>query len=507
MCMHQTWSNQHLNDGPFTTRRRTWTHTPTSGSVLTQGTMPLVCNSHAPRGDIEDDAAAATATATATSPIATTTATTTSIVMELLSQQLHPGMSIHNALRTSLQILESANVPEPNESVNHLLAHALNLNWREGHRQLREVLSLTSLSLPPLPPSSSSSSCSTNNNGGGGLGVGHPSSRILDLATHPLSLEQCHVYLSLLQRRVQYEPLQYIIGQWDFHELMGLKIIKPILCPRPETEELVELVLADIDHLIHELKLDDTAGKGEGGETCPKRRIRVLDVGCGTGAIGIAIAHRYPRHVDVVAIDVLPEAVELSNENAVHLLCSGGATGCASSYYQAMVCSANDFTNNKIQFDRANYNLFTIDGNEHCGKVWEMDFDIVVSNPPYIPTTDMQGLTLDVRGYESQDALCGGDDGLDVIRDIVLRLPEWLSYPTTTDAGANNDRGEGGGCGGSRRIRHCWMEVDTTHPTTLEEWLAPGSVDSIQLGVEYCNGYKDLYGRDRFVKLTVCPSL
>ena len=210
--------------------------------------------------------------------------------------------------------------------------------------------------------------------------------------------------------------------------------------------------------------------------------MRVLDVGCGTGAIGIAIARMYPGRVRVVALDVSPEAVELSNENAALFLPGGTRTGGddLGSSYQAILCSARDFTNGGTRSDSK-----SIVGERR----WEMDFDIVVSNPPYIPTGDMPGLSRDVSGFESHGALCGGDDGLDVIRDIVLRLPEWLS-PTAVAA---DDR--------TRMRRHCWMEVDDSHPAKLGRWLAPGSEESILRGVEYSDGRKDFCGRDRFVKL------
>ena len=286
---------------------------------------------------------------------------------------------------------------------------------------------------------------------------------ILSLAQQALTSDQCTRYKSLLERRLQFEPLQYIVGQWDFHHLIGLKIRKPILCPRPETEELVELVLEDIGKLI---EMSDPVEK--------RGKIRILDVGCGTGAIGIAIAHKYPMHVQVFALDVLPEAVKLSNENAQTLLSDCIRDGNESNdgvdkLYKAVLCSARDFTNS---------------GN----RTYEMNFDVVVSNPPYIPTKDMHDLTTDVVGFESPYALCGGYDGLDVIRDIIHRLPEWLSSPSILDPMRE-------------KLRYCWMEVDDSHPAVLAQQLAPGSEESTVRGVEHCETCKDFCGRDRFVKL------
>ena len=76
-----------------------------------------------------------------------------------------------------------------------------------------------------------------------------------------------------------------------------------------------------------------------------------------------------------------------------------------------------------------------MDGN----KKYNFDFDLVVSNPPYIPKDDMSTLSDDVVNYEDDGALCGGDDGMDVIQDIVKRLPEWCRTTMTTTATSNID--------------------------------------------------------------------
>ncbi|KAL7500004.1 hypothetical protein ACHAWT_010945 [Skeletonema menzelii] len=302
--------------------------------------------------------------------------------------KLTPGITIQTALNYAIQALERKSVPEPEESALNLLSHSLGLCWELGHQSV--------------------------------------------LANQPMSEEQCNAFQSLIERRIHLEPLQYIIGQWDFHDLIGLKIKEPMLCPRPETEELVEFVLKDVSELIRNR-----------GST--KERIRILDVGSGTGAIGLAIANRYCDEVQVLALDVLPEAVELSNDNAKRFLANH---------------IDDDFTNTQ------------------AGETYKMDFDIVVSNPPYIPSRDMATLSEDVSRYESDKALCGGDDGLDIVRHIVKRLPEWTTG-------------------------NCWMEVDDSHPSLIADWLSPGSLESSRLGVECVSTHKDFCGRDRFVKLRV----
>ena len=384
----------------------------------------------------------------------------------MITQQIPTDTTVYDILHSSIQLLDEQSIPEPDESVLHLVSHVLNLDWENGYRQLREVLKLSL----PFPKDCDSK-------------VLHNES-ILTLARQTLTYKQRATYISLLERRLQFEPLQYIIGQWDFHYLTGLIIRKPMLCPRPETEELVELVLADIDQLIKKRQLD--AKKED-------NKIRILDVGCGTGAIGISIAHRYPKQAQVVALDLLQEAVELSNENADKFLSSlvgrdTSNTKDVGGLYQAITCSAKDFTNNAAEATDAT----TVTNN--LQSKYEMNFDIVVSNPPYIPKKDMQDLSTDVVEYESHDALCGGDDGLNVVRDIINRLLEWTSSPST---GTNQQQKE------EKDTRYCWMEVDDSHPCIMEHWLAPGSKESIRLGVEYCSGYKDFCGRDRFVKLNV----
>ena len=290
--------------------------------------------------------------------------------------------SVSEALEEGLGHLAAVD-DEAESSVVHLMAHVLDLDWNTGYRDLQQVLRSNS-----------------------------------SLGQRRLTDPELVQWNELIQRRQQHEPLQYLVGQWDFFQHV-FTIRPPLLCPRPETEELVELVMRE------EL-------------SCR----RVLDVGCGTGCIGISLAAA--KGCSVVALDVDPVAVQVSRENADRILEDP-------SLYEVLLMSAADYATSE-------------------------PFDVVVSNPPYIPEADMASLDETVAGYESEGALCGGVDGLDVVRTIVAQLPAW------TKSGAV-----------------CWMEVDPTHPAMIRDWL--GAAPDPE--VEFVESRKDMFGRDRFVKLRV----
>ena len=327
--------------------------------------------------------------------------------------------SVAFALSHSTQLFRNHNVPEPEWSAVHLLSVALDMDWTTGYRQLLAVMD---------------SPASEGN-----------------LSERQLTSEEASTFAAMVERRLRCEPLQYIVGRWDFCDLT-LKVRAPCLCPRPETEELVDYAALEVERLLAIRKDSNTA-------------VRILDVGAGTGAIGLALAKRFGPSVDVTAIDIDETAVALSNENAQDILAPLGIAG----KYRALLCGASDFTRGSVEHD--------------------FNFDVVVSNPPYIPRADMATLSSDVLEYESDHALCGGEDGLDVVRDIVERLGEWSSDD---------------GC-------VCWMEVDTSHPIMVGEWLgkedrSSESEPSIPFSggtkkVQFVQGAKDLCGRDRFVKL------
>lgn len=183
--------------------------------------------------------------------------------------------------------------------------------------------------------------------------------------------EQVAAFNALVDRRAAREPVQRILGDWEFWGLT-LALGPETLIPRPDTETLVEGVL----------------------KACPDRARpwRILDLGTGTGAILLALLSEYPAAFGV-GVDLSPDAAAVAQANAVSLGLSARAAFVAGSWVEAL-----------------------------GGR-----FDIIVSNPPYIPDGDIAGLAPEVARFEPWRALAGGADGLDPYRHLVRVLPPLLS--------------------------------------------------------------------------------
>jgi release factor glutamine methyltransferase len=165
----------------------------------------------------------------------------------------------------------------------------------------------------------------------------------------------------LVERRCTREPLQYVLGEWAFRRLT-LKVDSRALIPRPETEIVVERVLALL------------TGRAEPA---------VLDVGTGSGAIALAVADEHPG-ATVVGIDSSPAAVALARENAER-------------------CN--------LDVDFAEHDLFA--------GLPEGPWDLIVSNPPYVPLDDRAGLAPEVRDWEPVNALHGPGATQEIVRGAV----------------------------------------------------------------------------------------
>ena len=184
-------------------------------------------------------------------------------------------------------------------------------------------------------------------------------------------------YDSLIKRRANNEPLQYIIGSTEFMSL-PLRVNPTVFIPRPETELLAEKVIEKAKE-----KWKD------------EEKITILDIGTGSGNIAVSLAY-YIKNAEITAIDISDDALKTAGENAVL---------------------------NKV-LDKIKFrNLSIFDAGENEFK----DISIIVSNPPYIPLKDYADLPAEVKDYEPEKSLHDNADGLAFFRIIIEKSINFLA--------------------------------------------------------------------------------
>ena len=193
----------------------------------------------------------------------------------------------------------------------------------------------------------------------------------------PLTENELTGYRTLIKRRLQREPLQYIVGIQEFWSL-EFAVTPQALIPRPETELLVEQAIERLKAVISE------------GNKTPS----ILDLGTGCGAIAISLA-KAVQQVRLWATDISADALKLARLNA-----------------------EKHGVSDKIKFLQ--------------GNLWEplldegVTFDIILSNPPYIGAEEFENLSPEVRDYEPRLALNGHKDGMTYIQTIILEAPVFM---------------------------------------------------------------------------------
>lgn len=231
----------------------------------------------------------------------------------------------------------------------------------------------------------------------------------------PLSMQERDVLRDYTRRRATGEPLQYITGTTDFR-FITVMVERGVLIPRPETEVLVSEALAQLEtaNQIKQARRQEAeraeeaffqavsaAGSVDGGmgdaaevgvdtrrEVSQEPCLCVLDLCTGSGCIACSIASEVP-YAEVLATDIDPKAVALARRNV-------RALG-LEERVQVLECSLADGVSQ-----------------DHLGS-----FDLLISNPPYIPTEVLSSMDEEVTGFESSLALDGGQDGLDLFRQII----------------------------------------------------------------------------------------
>lgn len=213
-----------------------------------------------------------------------------------------------------------------------------------------------------------------------------------------------------VQRRIEHEPLQYILGETEFYGLR-IKVNPSVLIPRPETELLVEKIIQENPDVKS-----------------------ILEIGTGSGCIAITLKKHLP-HCNITASDISSEALQTSRENAEL---------------------------NKVEIEFIQSNLF---------KNIFRKFDLIISNPPYIPQNEYDLLTSEIKKYEPENALLAAENGIYFYRQILEKAKEFL-----TENGKN------------------YFEIGYNEAEMIKEI-------AIQNGYYEIEVFQDLNGFDRMMKI------
>ena len=251
----------------------------------------------------------------------------------------------------------------------------------------------------------------------------------IDLYIHhdrPMTAVELAHFKKLIKRRTRREPVAYILGEKEFWGL-DLGVGPEVLIPRPDTECLVENALA----LMPRKK--------------PKIRLRILELGTGTGAVILALASERPEDRYWATDRSLPILMTAKNNARRHNL------------------------EEQVRFLASDW----FDGLKHGSASAQGAFDLILSNPPYIPSAEIEKLAPEIRCYEPYGALDGGNDGLAWIRRIIGEAPAYL-----------------------RPKAWLLLEIGFDQKPSVERLAARvGAYDSIRF-------FKDLAGHNRVVALS-----
>ncbi len=221
----------------------------------------------------------------------------------------------------------------------------------------------------------------------------------------PLNKKELASYRALISKRAQREPVAYITGKKGFWE-SEFSVNPFVLIPRPDTEVLVETCLEILNNL-HEADVAtqrQPVNKSKNAyfkeavqkfhQKTKDKTLKILELGSGSGAVIISLAKAFSSN-SYFAIDISPAAAEATACNALNILKESKLSIIAGSWFSPL----------------------------KCGVI----FDLIVSNPPYIPSKEIDTLEPEIKKYEPRLALDGGEDGLGSIRKIIANAWKFLN--------------------------------------------------------------------------------
>jgi release factor glutamine methyltransferase len=194
-------------------------------------------------------------------------------------------------------------------------------------------------------------------------------------------------YFQLIGRRAAGQPTQYLTGHQEFWGL-DFEVTPAVLIPRPETEHVMEVVLARLGERGLKIHMDTGL---------PRETLHVAEIGTGSGCLAVALAYELP-HADIIATDSSAAALEIARRNA-----------------------ARNQVADRIRFIEAD--LLALPGNERTPEPF---FDLIVSNPPYIADSDAASLQREVRDHEPHAALFAGPTGTEIYERLVAEARDQL---------------------------------------------------------------------------------
>ena len=253
------------------------------------------------------------------------------------------------------------------------------------------------------------------------------------LYTNPeatLSPAESEKFFVLVARRAAGEPTQYLTGKQEFWG-MEFEVTPAVLIPRPETEHVVEVALERLG--ARGIKIDLTTG-------AQSPKLRIADVGTGSGCIAVALAHELP-HAEIIATDISAPALEVAGRNA-----------------------ARHRAADRIEFREADLLAAVIEPGSHDSRVaghQSRIFDLIVSNPPYVACDDSAQLAREIIEHEPHSALFGGPTGVEIYQRLIEEAASALRAGGILVLELGYDSGE--------RVRamldaqNCWTRIAITH--------------------------------------------